>query len=168
MTTCDNLRRLHFINALFAGLTGNDLYVQRRRRPAARTAVRRPAGPWVLSLERRGILRRRHATLCPRKCAGGPQEPRALSRIHPARDQSPARALPAQPPLDEPAPARVRRVACAHPRPGRRPQPPQCQPQSPISVIFHFTGGNGGNREGHAFSVSQSGWSYGNDYRRSH
>jgi hypothetical protein len=27
MTTCDNLRRLHFINALFAGLTGHDLYL---------------------------------------------------------------------------------------------------------------------------------------------
>ena len=35
MTTCDNLRRLHFINALFAGLTGHDLYLAQQIQSAS-------------------------------------------------------------------------------------------------------------------------------------
>jgi hypothetical protein len=163
MTSRDSLRRLHFINALFADLTGHDLYLAqqiqsaittslaeaearpptdpafgRRRRPAARTALRRPAGPWVLPLGRRGIRRRRHAAVHPRECAERPQEPRALSRIHPARDQSAAGPLPAQSPLDGPAPAGVWRVARADSRPRRRPQPPQRQSEFIVYLIFLF------------------------------
>ncbi len=39
MTTCDNLRRLHFINALFAGLTGDDLYLAQQIQSAITTSL---------------------------------------------------------------------------------------------------------------------------------
>ena len=50
MTTCDNLRRLHFINALFAGLTGHDLYLAQQIQSAITTSLaeaeaRPPADP---------------------------------------------------------------------------------------------------------------------------
>jgi hypothetical protein len=50
MTTCDNLRRLHFINALFAGLTGHDLYLAQQIQSAittslAETEARPPTDP---------------------------------------------------------------------------------------------------------------------------
>ena len=39
MTRCDNLRRLHFINALFAGLTGHDLYLAQQIQSAITTSL---------------------------------------------------------------------------------------------------------------------------------
>lgn len=50
MTKSDNLRRLHFINALFAGLTGHDLYLAQQIQSAITTSLaeaenRPPADP---------------------------------------------------------------------------------------------------------------------------
>ena len=49
MTSSDHLRRLHFINALFASLTGHDLYLAQQIQTAITTslseAVGRPAEP---------------------------------------------------------------------------------------------------------------------------
>jgi hypothetical protein len=39
MTSRDNLRRLHFINALFAGLTGHDLYLAQQIQSAITTSL---------------------------------------------------------------------------------------------------------------------------------
>jgi len=39
MTSSDNLRRLHFINALFAGLTGHDLYLAQQIQAAITTSL---------------------------------------------------------------------------------------------------------------------------------
>ena len=39
MTCSDDLRRLHFINALFAGLTGNDLYLAQQIQSAITTSL---------------------------------------------------------------------------------------------------------------------------------
>ncbi len=39
MTNRDNLRRLHFINALFAGLTGHDLYLAQQIQSAITTSL---------------------------------------------------------------------------------------------------------------------------------
>jgi hypothetical protein len=39
MTCSDDLRRLHFINALFAGLTGNDLYLAEQIQSAITTSL---------------------------------------------------------------------------------------------------------------------------------
>jgi len=38
MTSSDDLRRLHFINALFAGLTGHDLYLAQQIHAAITTS----------------------------------------------------------------------------------------------------------------------------------
>ena len=39
MTSSDHLRRLHFINALFAGLTGHDLYLAQQIQAAITTSL---------------------------------------------------------------------------------------------------------------------------------
>ncbi len=43
MTSSDHLRRLHFINALFAGLTGHDLYLAQQIQTAITTSLAEPA-----------------------------------------------------------------------------------------------------------------------------
>ncbi len=44
MTDSDNLRRLHFINALFGGLTGDDLYLARQIQSAIDASLDGAAG----------------------------------------------------------------------------------------------------------------------------
>ena len=44
MTSSDHLRRLHFINALFAGLTGHDLYLAQQIQAAITTSLAEAAG----------------------------------------------------------------------------------------------------------------------------
>ena len=164
MTRRDDLLRLHFINALFAGLTGHDLYLaqqiqsaittslaeaesrppsepglHRRRRPVARTAAARAPGSRLFSLGRRRILHGRHPPLHPRARAGRPEGPGAIPGIHPAGDQPAAGSLPSEPAVDGAAPARIRRVARPHQEPRRRPHPPQRQDQYFVHIMFVFT-----------------------------
>ena len=44
MTSSDHLRRLHFINALFAGLTGHDLYLAQQIQAAITTSLSEASG----------------------------------------------------------------------------------------------------------------------------
>ena len=44
MTSSDHLRRLHFINALFAGLTGHDLYLAQQIQTAITTSLSEARG----------------------------------------------------------------------------------------------------------------------------
>ena len=45
MTNSDDLRRLHFINALFAGVTGHDLYLARQIESAIAASLDRAGAP---------------------------------------------------------------------------------------------------------------------------
>ncbi len=45
MTSSDNLRRLHFINALFSGVTGDDLYLARQIQAAIAASLERADAP---------------------------------------------------------------------------------------------------------------------------
>ena len=45
MTNSDNLRRLHFLNALFAGLTGHDLYLAQQIQSAIAASLQAAPAP---------------------------------------------------------------------------------------------------------------------------
>ncbi|MDD2764052.1 MAG: hypothetical protein PHE83_08795 [Opitutaceae bacterium] len=62
MINSDHLRRLHFINALFAGLTGNDLYLAQQIQSAITTSLteaeNRPPGDPAFSAAAARLLAR--------------------------------------------------------------------------------------------------------------